>query len=127
MMLNRADECRRRANECRRNAAQLADAVLRGTYLDLARRWSMMTHQAETPEKEGETKRTRAFQMRLLGIALFIIVGSAAICGSAWPNFGVIARRAAGAIIGRAAGAGMIGAIAGDKSPRAVFFPVLWR
>jgi len=61
--------------------------------------------------------------MRLLGIALFIIVGSAAICGSAWPNFGVIARRAAGAIIGRAAGAGMIGAIAGDKSPRAVFFP----
>ena len=35
----------------------------------------------------------------------------------------MIARRAAGAIIGRAAGAGMIGAIAGDKSPRAVFFP----
>src|SRR6516162_613168 len=87
MMLNRADECRRRANECRRNAAQLADAVLRGTYLDLARRWSMMTHQAETPEEEGETKRTRAFQMRLLGIALFIIVGSAAICGSALAQF----------------------------------------
>jgi hypothetical protein len=45
-MLNRADECRRRADECRRNAAQAADDVLRGTYLDLARRWRMMA-QAE--------------------------------------------------------------------------------
>jgi hypothetical protein len=81
MMLNRADECRQKANECRRNAAQLADAVLRGTYLDLARRWSMMAHEAESLEKKGETKKTREFQMRLLAIALFIIAGSAATCG----------------------------------------------
>jgi hypothetical protein len=46
-MLNRADECRQRADECRRNAALVADDVLRGTYLDLARRWRMMAHQAE--------------------------------------------------------------------------------
>jgi len=58
MMLNR-DECRQRANECRRNAAQLADAVLRETYLDLARRWSMMAQQAESLEKKGETKKRR--------------------------------------------------------------------
>jgi len=48
MMLNRVDECRQRANECRRNAAQLvADDVLRGAYLDLARRWRKMAHQAQ--------------------------------------------------------------------------------
>ena len=51
-MLNRADECRRRADECRRNAAQGAEDVLPGTYLDLARRWRMMAHQAETLEQK---------------------------------------------------------------------------
>ena len=81
MMLNRADECRQRANKCRRCAARLADEVLRGTYLDLARRWSVMAHQAESLEKKGETKKTRGFQMRLLAIALSIIAGSAATCG----------------------------------------------
>jgi hypothetical protein len=45
-MLNRPDECRQRADECRRNAAQVADDVLRATYLDLARRWRMMGRQA---------------------------------------------------------------------------------
>jgi hypothetical protein len=46
-MQNRANECRQRADECRRNAAQATDDVLRGTYLDLARRWRMMAQQAE--------------------------------------------------------------------------------
>jgi hypothetical protein len=57
MMLNRADECRQRADECRRNAAQEADDVLRGTYLDLARRWRMMAYQAELLEQKEETKK----------------------------------------------------------------------
>ncbi len=39
MALNRADECLQRADECRHSAAQVADDVLRDTYLDLARRW----------------------------------------------------------------------------------------
>jgi hypothetical protein len=52
MMLNRADECRQRADECRRSAAQVADNVLRGTYLDLARRWRMMAQQAESLEQK---------------------------------------------------------------------------
>jgi hypothetical protein len=52
-MLNRADECRQRADECRRNAAQVADDVLRDTYLDLARRWRMMAHQAESLEQKA--------------------------------------------------------------------------
>jgi hypothetical protein len=56
-MLNRADECRQRADECRHNAAQVADDVLRGTYLDLARRWPMMAHQAEPLEQKEETKK----------------------------------------------------------------------
>jgi hypothetical protein len=46
-MRNRADECRQRADECRRKAAQVADDVLRGAYLDLARRWRIMAYQAE--------------------------------------------------------------------------------
>jgi len=53
-MLDRADECRQRADECRRNAAEVADDMLRETYLDLARRWRMMAHQAEN----GGTLRT---------------------------------------------------------------------
>ena len=53
----RADEYRQRADECRRNAAQAADDVLRGTYLDLARRWRMMAHQAESLEQKEETKK----------------------------------------------------------------------
>ena len=52
MMLNRADECCQRADECRRSAAQVADNVLRGTYLDLARRWRMMAQQAESLEQK---------------------------------------------------------------------------
>jgi hypothetical protein len=57
MMSNRADECRQRADECRRNAAHVADDVLRGTYLDLARRWHMMAHQAESLEQKEESKK----------------------------------------------------------------------
>jgi len=57
MMVNRADEYRQRADECRRNAAQAADDVLRGTYLDLARRWCMMANQAESLEQKEETKK----------------------------------------------------------------------
>ena len=53
MMLNRADECRQRADECRRRAAQVADDVLRVTYLDLARRWRMMAHEAELVERKA--------------------------------------------------------------------------
>jgi hypothetical protein len=49
-MLNRVDECRQRADECRRNAAQAVDDVLRGAYLDLARRWHEMAHQAQHNE-----------------------------------------------------------------------------
>src|SRR6516165_9187976 len=53
MVLNPADECRQRADECRRSAAQVTDDVLRVTYLDLARRWRMMAHQAESPERKA--------------------------------------------------------------------------
>jgi hypothetical protein len=66
MMLNSADECRRKADECRRNAGQVGDDVLRGTYLDLARRWRMMAHQAELL---GETKKQAAW----LGVAKLTI------------------------------------------------------
>jgi hypothetical protein len=57
MRVNRADEYRQRADECRRNAGQVADNVLRGTYLDLARRWRMMAHQVESLEQKEETKK----------------------------------------------------------------------
>jgi hypothetical protein len=83
MMLNRADECWRRADECRRSAAEVADDVLRGTYLDLARRWRMMAQQAGSGEQKEGTKKTRGFRIRLLAIALVVIAGSAAICGPA--------------------------------------------
>ena len=53
MVLNRADECRQRADECRRSAAQVADDVLRVTYLDLARRWRVMAHEAEMLERKA--------------------------------------------------------------------------
>ena len=58
MVPNRPDECRQRADECRRGAAQAADDVLRVTYLDLARRWRMMAHEAESMERKamGPTK-----------------------------------------------------------------------
>jgi hypothetical protein len=57
-MLNRADECRQRADECR-NAAQLvADDVLRGAYLDLARRWRKMAQQAQQKELKSNTATT---------------------------------------------------------------------
>jgi hypothetical protein len=60
MLLNRADECRQRADECRRNAHSSSDDVLRGTYLDLARRWHTMAHQAESLEqKEFRSKKTQ--------------------------------------------------------------------
>jgi hypothetical protein len=60
MLLNRADECRQRADECRRNAHSSSDDVLRGTYLDLARRWRTMAHQAESLEqKEFGSKKTQ--------------------------------------------------------------------
>jgi hypothetical protein len=43
---------------CRRSAAQAADDVLRVTYLDLARRWRIMAHEAESLERKtmGPTK-----------------------------------------------------------------------
>ena len=53
MVLNRADECRQRADECRRGAAQAADDVPRVTYLDLARRWRKMAHEAESLERKA--------------------------------------------------------------------------
>ena len=53
MALNRPDECRQRADECRRRAAQVADDVLRVTYLDLARRWRVMAHEAEMLERKA--------------------------------------------------------------------------
>jgi hypothetical protein len=83
MMFNRADEYRRRAEECRRNATQVADDVLRGTYLDLARRWRMMAHQAGSLEQKEGTKKTSGFWIRLFAIALVVIAGSTAICGPA--------------------------------------------
>jgi hypothetical protein len=52
MVLNPADECRQRADECRRSAAQVADDALRVTYLDLACRWRLMAHQAESLERK---------------------------------------------------------------------------
>jgi hypothetical protein len=56
MMLNSVDECRQRADECRRKAAQLvADDVLRGAYLDLARLWRKMAHQAQQKEFGSNT------------------------------------------------------------------------
>ncbi len=70
MMLNRADEFRRRAEECRRNAAQVADDVLRGTYLDLARRWRIMAHQTGSLEQKERSKKTSGFWIRLFAIAL---------------------------------------------------------
>jgi hypothetical protein len=36
----------------RRCAAQAADDVLRVTYLDLARRWRIMAHEAESLERK---------------------------------------------------------------------------
>ena len=57
MTLNRADECRKRADECRLNAGQVGDDMLRGTYLDLARRWRMMAHKAELFEQKKERKK----------------------------------------------------------------------
>jgi len=60
MILNGADECRQKADECRRNAAQVADDVLRATYLDLARRWCMMAHQAESLEQKVPRLKTNA-------------------------------------------------------------------
>jgi hypothetical protein len=56
MMLNRVDECRQRADECRRNAAQIVtDDVLRAAYLDLARFWLKMAHQAQQKEFGSNT------------------------------------------------------------------------
>ena len=53
MVPNRASECRQRADECRHGAAQAADEVLRVTYLDLARRWRKMAHEAELLERKA--------------------------------------------------------------------------
>jgi hypothetical protein len=56
MMLNSVDECRQRADECRRNAAQIVtDDVLREAYLDLARLWRKVAHQAQQKEFGTET------------------------------------------------------------------------
>jgi hypothetical protein len=56
MMLSSVDECRQRADECRRSAAQIvADDVLRRAYLDLARHWRKMAHQAQQKEFGTDT------------------------------------------------------------------------
>jgi hypothetical protein len=56
MMLNSVDECRQRADECRHSAAQIVtDDVLRGAYLDLARLWHKMEHQAQQKEFGTDT------------------------------------------------------------------------
>ena len=73
-MLNRADECRRRADECRRNAAQVAEDVLPGTYLDLARRWRKMTKEAQQkklPSNADTAPSSRAGVIRGLGLLGF--------------------------------------------------------
>ena len=62
-MSNSADECRLRADECRRHAGQVTDDVLRGTYLDLARRWRMMAHQAKSLEQKAPGIKTTPIQM----------------------------------------------------------------
>ena len=55
-MLNRVDECRQKADECRRNAAEIvADDVLRGAYLDLARLWTKMAREAQQKELGSNT------------------------------------------------------------------------
>ena len=64
MVLNRADGCRQRADECRRDAAQAADDVLRVTYLDLARRWRKMAHQAELLERKAIGPKTNTSHSR---------------------------------------------------------------
>ena len=64
MVLNRADECRQRADECRRDAAQAADDVLRVTYLELARRWRKMAHQAELLERKAIGPKTNTSHSR---------------------------------------------------------------
>jgi hypothetical protein len=74
MMLNRADECRKRADECRRNAAQVADDVLRGTYLDLARRWRMLAHKAELLEQKKEESKKQAGWLYIAKTNLLAIV-----------------------------------------------------
>ena len=68
MVLNRADECRQRADECRSGAAQAADDVLRVTYLDLARRWRKMAHEAES--RNGKPPRTAEQVFALNGSGL---------------------------------------------------------
>jgi hypothetical protein len=61
MILNGVDECLQRADECRRNAAQLvADDVLRGAYLDLARLWREMAHQAQQKSNTDTAPSSRA-------------------------------------------------------------------
>jgi hypothetical protein len=74
MMLNRADECRKRADECRRNAAQVADDVLRETYLDLARRWRMLAHKAELLEQKKEESKKQAGWLYIAKTNLLAIV-----------------------------------------------------
>ena len=62
----RVDECRQRADECRRDAAQLvADDVLRGVYLDLARRWRKMAHQAQQKSNTDTAPSSRWRRKRL--------------------------------------------------------------
>jgi len=73
MTLNRADECRKRADECRLNAGQVADDMLRGRYLDLARRWRMLAYQAESLEQKEETKKQGGW-LEIAKTNLFAIV-----------------------------------------------------
>jgi hypothetical protein len=108
MIVNRAAECRQRADECRREAAQVDDDLLRGAYLDLARRWRMMARQAESLEQKAETKnRSGAFMATFSGafmatfrIALAFLLRAALLTGVSpiwrgrralppeWPRFG---------------------------------------
>jgi len=128
MMLNRADECWRRADECRRNAAQVADDVLRGTYLDLARRWRMMAHQAGSREqKEGTKKRGvpdtfachRACCHRGLYSDLRTGFGSSVLGRS---PVGRLGRSSVGRL-----GLGRLGRSPSPTNAKRFFFAVLWR
>ena len=81
MMQNRADECRQRDDECRRNAAQLvSDDVLRGAYLDLARLWRSMAHQAQQKELGSNSDTAPSLRAnRRLGYSPVIIRSTARI------------------------------------------------
>ena len=78
-MLNRADEGRQRADECRGAAQLVADDVLRGVFLDLARLWRKMGRQAQQQKLESNADTapsSSADEIRGLGWVAFILEAS---------------------------------------------------